>query len=175
MGRDGADTGRVGSNQSCSRKGGTAATTGLEHNPSFVRTWPRPTAGDRKQLEIRLHERLACCEYNMGIGAKLLHILAPSYFPTGLPLQYRNRSRVSPPSSGWIGVVPLRLRHQNIDWGTRDGRTWGGGEHVYRPAIVRLQFRRGSHTPFVDRPAGTPLCPAPARRALPARPMLSID
>ncbi len=42
-------------------------------------------------------------------------ILASSYFSVGLPLQYCHRSRVSPPSSGWIGVVPLRLRHQNIN------------------------------------------------------------
>ena len=42
-------------------------------------------------------------------------ILASSYFPVELPLQYCHRGRVSPPSSGWIGVVPLRLRYQDIN------------------------------------------------------------
>lgn len=46
---------------------------------------------------------------------KLFYILASSYFSAGPPLQYRHRSRVSPPSSGWIGVVPLRLGHQNFE------------------------------------------------------------
>jgi hypothetical protein len=47
-------------------------------------------------------------------GVKLFIILASSYFSAGPPLQYRRRSRVSPPSSG-DGVVPLRLGHQNIE------------------------------------------------------------
>ena len=47
-------------------------------------------------------------------GVKLFIILASSYFSAGPPLQYRHRSRVSPPS-GWIGVLPLRLGHQNIE------------------------------------------------------------
>ena len=42
-------------------------------------------------------------------------ILASSYFSAGPPLQYCYRGRVSPPSSRWIGVVPLRLGHQNIN------------------------------------------------------------
>ena len=41
--------------------------------------------------------------------------LAPSYLPTGLPQQYCHRNRVSPPSSGWIGVFPLHLGHQDSD------------------------------------------------------------
>ena len=42
-------------------------------------------------------------------------ILASSYFSAGPPLQYCYRGRVSPPSSRWIGVVPPRLGHQNIN------------------------------------------------------------
>lgn len=49
------------------------------------------------------------------IGDINFFILASSYFSIGLPLKYCHRNRVSPPSSGWIGVVPLRLRHQNIN------------------------------------------------------------
>lgn len=50
-----------------------------------------------------------------GISSLFFFILASSYFSAGPPLQYCYRSRVSPPSSRWIGVVPLRLGHQNIN------------------------------------------------------------
>ena len=47
-------------------------------------------------------------------GVKFFIILASNYFSIGPPLQYWQHSGVSPLSSGWIGVVSLRLGHQNI-------------------------------------------------------------
>jgi hypothetical protein len=38
--------------------------------------------------------------------------LALNYFCRGLPPNYLRRSSVSPLSSGWISVVPLRHKHQ---------------------------------------------------------------
>ena len=40
--------------------------------------------------------------------------LALSYFRGGPPPNYLRRCSVSPPSSRWIGVVPLRHEHQDI-------------------------------------------------------------
>ena len=42
----------------------------------------------------------------------LISYPASCYFTRQLPAKYLRHSRVSLPSSGWIGVVPLRHRHQ---------------------------------------------------------------
>ena len=42
-------------------------------------------------------------------------ILAATYFPGGLPLEYRRRGRVSLPCSGWERVGHRRYDHQKLD------------------------------------------------------------
>lgn len=46
----------------------------------------------------------------------LIFILALSYCPRQSPAKYLRRSNVSPPSSGWVGVVPSRQKHQESFW-----------------------------------------------------------
>jgi hypothetical protein len=41
-------------------------------------------------------------------------VLAPCYLPKGRLLKYYRRCNVSQPSSGWIGVVPVRHKHQDL-------------------------------------------------------------
>ena len=59
------------------------------------------------------------CAVNPSVGGPLLadgkkDPLATTYFPEGLPPQYRLRWSVSRPCSGWVRVGPLRSRHQGV-------------------------------------------------------------
>ena len=54
--------------------------------------------------------------------------LAPAYFPTQLPGQYRRRWGVSLPCSGWERVGPPRAGHQDHVWSVWARVMWGGSD-----------------------------------------------
>ena len=109
--------------------------------------------------------------------------LAPAYFPTQLPRQYRRRWGVSLPCSGWERVGPPRSRHQGhtlmpalLDIGSDPegrGPSVGGRRafgHWGRSATRVAALRRAVHQPpslggalSASRAAGGPILESASR------------
>jgi hypothetical protein len=71
----------------------------------------RPSGYEPDELPL-LHPASRKGLYPRGVRRVKCEALAPAYFPTQLPAQYRERWGVSLPCSGWERVGPPRSRHQ---------------------------------------------------------------